>query len=299
MKGFTQSRSFKILLIAVVALLAVIIFTAAYGGSFISSVLGFMTTPAQSISTSVTNNVVEYLDLDSLTPEELKQKSRELSDLNAQLTARLVDYETMKRENEQLKKQLGIAVETEGMGMDTLAAAVVSRDVNDVFGGFSIDKGYLQGISKGDPVISDRGLVGIISEVYGTTSVVKTILSEDIRVYVKAQTYEDSGVLQSDIKTADEGLVRMNMLKNDTEVDENTVITTSGASGMLPSDIVVGYIVSVEQSESDVSKYAVVQPTVDIKNVKDVVVITGFPGKDEMPADTEETESSENQDTEA
>lgn len=298
MKGFTNNKSFKILLIAVVVLLVIIIFTTAAGGSLLSSILGFATKPTQKISTGITNNVQEFLDLDLMTTEELKKYSQELSDYAKSLTKQVVDYEEIKRQNEQLKKQLEIEEESEP-GMDYLAASVIARDVNDVFYGSSIDKGYLHDVSKDDVVIAENGLVGIVSEVYAATSVVKTIYSEDVRASVIAQEYDETGVLNSDIITADSGLVRMSFLKNDTEITPYTIITTSGASATYPSGITVGYVIEVEQSNTDVSKYAMIRPIVDIKNVRDVFVITGFPGKDEMPEESTGSEASQNQDVEA
>lgn len=297
MKGFTNTKSFKVLLIAVVVLLVIIIFTTAAGGSLFSSILGFMTKETQRISTGVTDNVKEILDLDSMTTEELKQYAQELADYSESLTKKVVDYEETKRENEQLKMQLNIEEESD-LELETCGASVIASDANDPFYGFSIDEGYLRGVSKGDPVMTDNGLVGIVSEVYAATSVVKTIFSEDVRVAVKALEYDEAGVLSSDIITADSGLVMMTMLGNKTEITTNTVITTSGASATYPPGIVVGYVTSVEQSSADVSKYAMLQPIEDIKNVRDVIVVIGFPGKDEIPEDTTKSEASQNQDLE-
>lgn len=299
MKGFTNKKSFKVLLIVVVVLLVIIIFTTAAGGSFLASILGFMTTPTQSISTDITDNVKEYLNLDSMTTEELKQRLQELSNYANSLTEQVVDYEKIKRENEQLKQQLQIEEDSGELELEMIGAAVVSRDANDVFYGFSIDKGYLNGVSKDDVVITEEGLVGIVSEVYATTSIIKTIYSEDVRVSVIAQQYDETGVLNSDIMTADSGLVRMDFLSNTTEITQYAIITTSGASPTYPPGITVGYVISVDQSNTDVSKYAMIQPKVDIKNVRNVTVITGFPGKDEMPEDTTGSEASNNQDPEA
>ena len=47
---------------------------------------------------------------------------------------------------------------------------MIGRDPSDVFYGFSIDKGTLSGIAVGDPVITQRGLVGIVTQAYATTS---------------------------------------------------------------------------------------------------------------------------------
>ena len=54
MKDFFKSSSFKVLIITVVVLLGLIIFTASAGGSFLASLLGFVSSPMQGVATTVT-----------------------------------------------------------------------------------------------------------------------------------------------------------------------------------------------------------------------------------------------------
>ena len=49
-RDFFKSRSFKVLAGVVLVLLGVVLFTAATGRSFLSSLMGFVTTPVQQIS---------------------------------------------------------------------------------------------------------------------------------------------------------------------------------------------------------------------------------------------------------
>ena len=99
--------------------------------------------------------MTEFVDLDALSRDELKEMVNSLSQENATLREQLVDYENTQKENEQLKVQLDI---TEDAPENTLrAATVIGRDPNDAFYGFSIDQGTLAGISVGDPVITQQG----------------------------------------------------------------------------------------------------------------------------------------------
>lgn len=282
MKDFFKTSSFKVLIIAVVVLLGLIIYTASAGGSFLASMLGFVSSPMQGIATNVTENVTEFLDLDGLSKDELKNMVASLKDEKSELEDKLVDYETMKRENEQLKEQLEISEQAPENKM--LPASVIGRDPNDVFSGFSIDKGTLEGVSVGDPVITKRGLVGIVTQAYATTSKVTCLLSEDSRVAAVSIERQESGVITSDIMTASSGLLRLNYLSNDSKIEPGDIITTSGAGGTYPKDIKIGEVQSVEKAENDISQYAVVKPFEDLTAVKDVHVIVSFPGKgDEDP----------------
>ena len=278
MKDFFKTSSFRVLLIAVVVLLGLIIYTATAGGSFLASLLGFVSSPMQSIATDVTGNVTEFLDLDGYSKDELKELVGVLQEEKDQL----VDYETLKQENDQLKTQLGL--EEEEPENQLRAASVIGRDPNDVFYGFSIDQGTLSGVTQGAPVITDKGLVGVVTQAYATTSKVACLLSEDVKVAAWSPKRQESGVITSDIATAGTGLLRLSYLSGSTQVQEGDIITTSGEGGSYPQGLKIGTVQSVEKSENDISQYAVIRPFEDLTTVKEVFVITDFPGKGEGEA---------------
>ena len=282
MKDFFKTSSFRVLLIAVVVLLGLIIYTATAGGSFLASLLGFVSSPMQSIATDVTGNVTEFLDLDGYSKDELKELVGVLQEEKAQLEDQLVDYESLKQENDQLKTQLGL--EEEEPENQLRAASVIGRDPNDVFYGFSIDQGTLSGVTQGAPVITDKGLVGVVTQAYATTSKVACLLSEDVKVAAWSPKRQESGVITSDIATAGTGLLRLSYLSGSTQVQEGDIITTSGEGGSYPQGLKIGTVQSVEKSENDISQYAVIRPFEDLTTVKEVFVITDFPGKGEGEA---------------
>ncbi len=292
MKDFFKGSSLKVLIIAVVVLLGLAIYTATAGGSIVAGLLGFVSAPMQGIATDVTGSVTEFFDLESYSKEELLDLVDRLQRERSALAQQLVDYEEKKRENEQLKVQLRIAqLQPEN---EMRSASVIGRDPNDVFSGFSIDKGSLAGVSAGDPVITEQGLVGVVSQVYATSSMVTCLLSEDLQVAAMSIDREESGVVSSNIMTASSGLLRMGYLSSETGLKEGDIITTSGAGGSFPPNLIIGQVQSVEKSENDISKYAVIKPYEDLAHVQDVQVIVSFPGKgEETPALPEEGDPAE------
>ncbi len=289
MKDFFKTSSFRVLIIAVVVLLGLIIYTATAGGSFLANLLGFATSPMQSIATDVTGNVTEFLDLDGYTKDELKDLVGALQEENAQLEDQLVAYEELQQENEQLKTQLGL--EEEEPENELRAASVIGRDPNDVFYGFSIDVGTLSGVSVGDPVITDQGLVGVVTQAYATSSKVTCLLSEDVHVAAWSPKRQESGVIESDVTSASTGVLRLNYLSGDTQIQEGDIIATSGEGGAFPQGLKIGTVARVEKSENDISRYAEIQPFEDLTKVQEVYVVVDFPGKGEG-APQEEPEAS-------
>ena len=287
MKRFDHSGKFRVLACAVAVLLALTIFTAGAGVTATGGVLGFITEPLQSVSSAAMRAFGDLLGVNDYSEEYLA-----LQEENRLLREQLVDYFEVKRENEQYASILGIKEEHEDFQF--VGAAIIGRDASELYYGFTIDRGSLQGISVNDPVITSDGVVGVVSEVYATTSRVRTIFSPDMGISAVSQEFRESGVTSSDIFTTEEGVVRLNYLERDTKLQPGTIITTSGLSGVFPRGLVLGRVTEVKASEYDVSYYALVKPYVDIPNITDVFVITEFEGQGEAAAsifdeDTDQT----------
>ena len=77
MRDFFKSRSFKVLAGVVLVLLGVVLFTAATGCSFLSSLMGFVTTPVQQISSQAAG-AAGAVGPSGKTIEELEAENAEL-----------------------------------------------------------------------------------------------------------------------------------------------------------------------------------------------------------------------------
>ena len=84
-------------------------------------------------------------------------RDRQITDLNE----KLIDYEKIKAENDQLKEIADI--KEVNPDYDLEPANVISRDASDPFCSFQINKGSLNGIEVGDVVMTSQGLVGPVS----------------------------------------------------------------------------------------------------------------------------------------
>ncbi len=278
MKNFNHSGKFRILAGAVVVLLALTVVTAGTGGASAGGVLGFVTAPLQSVSSSVMRAIGDALGVNDHSEEFLA-----LQEENRLLREQLTDYFEVKRQNEQYASILGI--KEKNPDFQFAPAAVIGRDANELYYGVTLDQGSLHGVSVNDPVITSDGVVGVVTEVYPTTCRVKTIFSPDVTVSAVSQEHRESGVTSSDIFTTEAGWIHLNYLNRETKIGTGTLITTSGLSGVYPKGLVLGYVTTVLPSEHDASYYAVVRPCADIKNLTDVFIITSFEGQG-MAAET-------------
>lgn len=300
MRDFMHGTSAKVLLAAVFVMLALMLYTAAQGGSVVANALGLVATPMQRVSTIITNNAAVAAEPLTYSKEELLEENAALKKEIEELHAKLVNYDQYRMENAQLRKYLEL--KDENRDFKPVPAAVIGRDPNVLYK-FTIDKGTNDGVSKNDPVITDAGVVGFISAVNANYSQVTTLLSPDTKIAALVTTEEktapvkdsvgavpsidqaeptlrrDSGVVSTDIKLAEDGLVKLGFLAADTPAKEGDIVTTSGLGGVYPSGLAIGEVVSVQNEEYDVSLYAEVKPFVDVNSVRDVMVITEFEGQ--------------------
>lgn len=279
MKDFFHTRSFRALMGTVMALLAFMLYSAGTDGTLTASFFSLFSAPMERVSTVAVNNAAT-VGSSSAETGELEAQIRELQEENRKLREQMVDYYEMKQKNEQYESILGIKEQNEDFQM--VSAAVISRDPAELFGGFTIDQGSLSGVHVNDPVITSDGVVGWVSKVEATTSYVTTILSPETKIGAISKEKRESGVIESDLLLADEGRVRMSYLPADTKLEEGDLITTTGLAGIYPKDLIVGQVKEIRVSDGGVTRYALIEPYVDVKDVRDVFVITDFYGKGEI-----------------
>lgn len=260
------------------------LYTASDGSSIFSNLLGFVSSPMQKVSTVITNNATITAQTATRSNEELMKENAALKSQIDELNKKLVNYYTYQQENAQLRKYMEL--KNENQDFKPVSAAVIGRDPNDLFYNFQIDKGTLSGIALNDPVITESGLVGWISSVNSSYSRVTTLLSPDTKISALDKVTRDSGVVGSSLKLADSGLVKLGYLTADTTVKPGDIIVTSGLGGVYPRNLPIGTVTKVGHEDYDVSLYAEIQPFVDVKTVRDVMVITSFQGQGQALSDS-------------
>lgn len=284
MKDFFHSKNFKLLIAIIFILFGVMLYTASDGSSIFSNLLGFVSSPMQKVSTVITNNATITAQTATRSNEELMKENAALKSQIDELNKKLVNYYTYQQENAQLRKYMEL--KNENQDFKPVSAAVIGRDPNDLFYNFQIDKGTLSGIALNDPVITESGLVGWISSVNSSYSRVTTLLSPDTKISALDKVTRDSGVVGSSLKLADSGLVKLGYLTADTTVKPGDIIVTSGLGGVYPRNLPIGTVTKVGHEDYDVSLYAEIQPFVDVKTVRDVMVITSFQGQGQALSDS-------------
>ncbi len=277
MRFFFRSRKFKIILSVVAFILVITLITGIIGSSFSpqNSALGSITSSVEGFFQDISNSLSDFFSKFGANNEMMLENSSLKAQVN-ELTSDLVGYEEAKQKNEMYQKYYGIKELHPDYVMEP--AMLISRNADDPYGSFNINKGSLQGVSLYDPVITDAGLVGYVSEVNSSFSKVTTIIDTAISLGGIDRRTRDAGVISGDLSLAEKGKTRLSNLLRSSGVATGDYIVTSGG-GVFPEGILIGTVDSVHNEKYTTALYAVVSPVVDFNEIRDVMVLTYFTGQ--------------------
>lgn len=274
-----KTKWFKIAVAVFALLFVLLIFAAASkkGSSPLSSLLGTVTEPLSGATSGIG-------DAFSKLTGGLRSKNayqEEIKDLKKQIVGyqrELADYEQIKQQNELYQNALG--VKEKNADFEFVYASVIGRDAADVYTSFTLSKGSKDGVKVNDPVICGEGqLVGVVSKVSQTYCVVSTILDPKVSVSAYEVRTRETGYVSNTTILSESGLIKVSGLSRTTSVTAGGLVCSTGVGGVYPKDLVIGTVKEVKDDDHTISSYLIVEPTLDIKDIEDVLIITAFEGQ--------------------
>ena len=230
-------------------------------------------TPVQRLTDGVTERIVGASRILS-DLHDLRERNRELESLVDQLMIENVRLKEVEAENEDLRRKLHFA---EVHPQYILKAAqvrgkVIGSEPNNFMAVLILDVGKRDGIRKGMPVVTERGLVGHIRSVGPNWSKVLLIVDPSSSVSALTQSSRAPGVVSGHLGRE----LTMDYIPQEKAVPVGDVVLTSGMGGHYPPSLVIGQVVEVQRHDVDTFQRAVVHPSVDFDNLETVLIITSF-----------------------
>ena len=274
MRFFFRSRQFKTI---VAVFCAVVLLTLSFViiGKRMSphtDIAGTLLAPFRSLITGISTIVTDFNE-SYRSGNKLSLENSELKSEIDELKQKIADYDEIQAQNEFYKDFLGI--KELHPDFEFTDANIISRDHDDPFKSFTINKGSAVGIAKYDPVITSAGVVGYISEVGLTSCKVTTILNPDITLGALDNRTNDSGIVTGTLLLAEKNLCRFANLSRSCSVAVGDYVITSG-EGIFPEGMLIGSVNNIGIDESNNSIYAEIEPFAQISELRSVMVITAF-----------------------
>jgi rod shape-determining protein MreC len=199
----------------------------------------------------------------------LKSENELLRRINIELADETQRLREAKLENLRLRQLLSLK---DQLSYKLIAARVVNKNLTLLRNTITLDVGSADGIQQQMPVVTDAGLVGLVTSVSEHYSVVNILLNTDFRASAKIQRSRVDGIIAWDGKT-----LNLKNVPKTRDIKIGDVIATSGYSNIFPLDIRVGLVSDTREQAGSVFKSITVTPGVDFVKLEEVYVIAYTP----------------------
>lgn len=191
---------------------------------------------------------------------------------NERLMSRIRDLErrsTHQSEMELMNRRLKrlLALERE-LPTKAVAASVTARDASVWFQSLTLNKGEVDGIQVGMPVIAPEGVVGLISSTSLHASRVLLLTDPNSGIDVLVQRTRVRGILSGLLEQG----TTLKYVKRSDDVRVGDRIVASGLDGVFPKGLPVGRVTSVSRKDRGLFLYAEVAPEADASRLEEVLV---------------------------
>ena len=276
MKDFFRDNGFWLLLIALLLSILLGLGSVILSGSTdpLSNLANTLTSPFKSGVSAMLDwaeGVYGYVFQFSEMEQELSDLRRRVADLEEQAR----QGQEALAENAQLRELLNLQERRKDLEFES--AKITARSTSNWESTLTISKGSAAGVEAGDCVITETGvLVGVVSETSLLSSTVATLIDTSIEVGgVVTRTYS-AGILEGDFDLMNQGRLRLSYLPEGAGLVAGDEVLTSGLGGIYPAGLVVGRVQGEFNDAAGMSRYAIVDPSVELGGLIEVFVIKDF-----------------------
>lgn len=208
---------------------------------------------------------------------DVKKDNEELKKKNSLLENKLVEYNSLKNENSQLRKELNF--KQQRTEYNYIGCDIIGKSSNGVLDEFAINRGTEDGVEKQMVAVTAEGLVGQVIHVEKNWSIVQCLTNENMAVGGTIEkTGDESGVVNSGIvkgykSDESEFLAKLYYLPQESTVKKGDTILTSGIDNSYPAGIRIGTVIDVETDKGKVMKNATIKPFVNFDKIEELLIV--------------------------
>ncbi len=201
--------------------------------------------------------------------QELLDKFDRLQSENKMLHAKVQKYDALALEKQRLTRLLSAreAKSDEQMMLGRVVRVELNDDADQRY---VIDRGQSEGVYLSQPAIDDLGVIGQVSFVGSTFSVVTLITDSSHALPVQLQR---NGIRMIARGQGDDLRLNLPFLSFQTDIREGDVLVTSGLGDVFPPGYRVGEVTSVVADTGEAFKQAFVRPYSNIGMLKEVLLL--------------------------
>ncbi|SEG04782.1 rod shape-determining protein MreC [Parabacteroides chinchillae] len=228
---------------------------------------------------SVSGYVTSYLNL--------REINKELLERNGQLELQMLEMQ------DRLDMMMADTVAFAGFAPDSteqfpyscVMAEVVNNSVTHLSNYITVNKGRKDGIDRDMGVVSERGVVGIVSAVSDHFAVVIPLLNPKFRLSCKVLGSSYFGSLSWNGRNS--RYANLDELPRHVQFDKGDTIVTSGYSAVFPAGIIVGTVSDFKKQHDDNFYSLEVLLATDFQALNDVRIIKNYRQAEQLSLELE------------
>jgi rod shape-determining protein MreC len=198
--------------------------------------------------------------------KDLAADNARLERENARLRQRLAADAETRRDNDLLRKQLGLAV---AGGPQEVLAEIIAAQPDSYRQFVTINKGSAAGIKPGMAVMSEGVLIGTIADVQALTSRILLVTDPEFKLTAKDQETGATGIISGQLGSG----LQLEKIGQTDMVRPGDTITTSGLGGLVPAGLYIGQVEAVDTRANVVFQSAQVATTMRVSQLRFAYVV--------------------------
>ena len=191
--------------------------------------------------------------------ERLRARVRELEDENLQYREALVASGHLQR----------IAEMRDDFEVPMLPSEIVGLDVSPWFRTALVDRGRHHGVQPGNPVITDEGVVGLVTATSGRAARTMLLLDRQSAIDGIVERSRARGI----VRGLGGGALEFEFVVRGSDVQVGDEVITSGMGGVYPKGLRIGVVEDVVDPEGRLLQTAALAPAVDFGRLEQVFVM--------------------------
>ena len=181
--------------------------------------------------------------------------------------------DSLKLENEQLRSLLELR--NNDQSAVKIAAEVISRSPSTWKNELTLDKGQSRNVTTSMLAISNGGLIGAVSSVSDSSSVVSLLTNEknnnSIAIKIQTKTGFAYGIIVG-FDTEKSAFI-VSQLNTVDGIEEGATVTTSGLGSYNAENVLVGQVLSISAGKDQLNKEVLVKPAADLSDIQAVLLV--------------------------
>lgn len=217
--------------------------------------------------------VFEPFDRVTLTGDRAIMAWRENEDLHRRITTLELQNRQLRvahHENQRLREQLGLP---EWRGLTVRPVEVLALSGDPTPNGATLSAGTRQGVRVGDAVMTSEGLIGRVTEVYGTLSRASLLTDPNLAVACEVESTGVNGILRYSPSPSPRLLISAVPLADTIRLGERVI--TSDLSVRFPRGIPVGVVTRMTRDASGLMQEIEVSPSARMSRLRHAFIVPG------------------------